>query len=483
MASRFVELNEAAAMLGLTPDQLIEKRSNNEIHGYRDGGSWKFKIEEVERFKAELQEGNAGSSDNLLSFDDELDELHPAAADDAESILVTEDPIGTPVKPSSSTIIGKSGGAPQADSDLKLSSDTDTTMPADFGSELSLDELGSEISLDAGSSKIGSAESDVALIPGVGTDSDVRLVADTGSDRTLKSPSGIGAEVLGDSQLKLKSGSSGGTGPASSAPSGTNRSLGTGSKIDSADLDISLDSELALSDDDEMVIGGSDIGSDMALSSADSGINLGSPTDSGLSLEADSGISLQTPTDSGLSLDEEPLEMGGSSISSLELPEDESIELDSGAFDTEPAQNLKKDEDFLLTPSDEMFTDESDSGSQVIALEDSVAFDQEAGALVPGEDALMGDTAALDHQLDALGGVGAAGVPMGMSGAAFAGSAGPPEAPYSVWNIAGLLLILMFFSVSGVLMSDMVRNMWAWEDGMDVATSISKGVTAAVGLK
>ena len=32
----------------------------------------------------------------------------------------------------------------------------------------------------------------------------------------------------------------------------------------------------------------------------------------------------------------------------------------------------------MLSPSDEMFADESDSGSQVIALEDSEAFDQEA---------------------------------------------------------------------------------------------------------
>ena len=35
--AKFVELNEAAKMLGLTPDQLVEMRSNGDIHGYRDG--------------------------------------------------------------------------------------------------------------------------------------------------------------------------------------------------------------------------------------------------------------------------------------------------------------------------------------------------------------------------------------------------------------------------------------------------------------
>jgi hypothetical protein len=184
-----------------------------------------------------------------------------------------------------------------------------------------------------------------------------------------------------------------------------------------------------------------------------------------------------------LNLEEEPLEMGGSSISSLELPEDESIELDSGAFgEGEPAQNLQKDEDFLLTPSDEMFTDESDSGSQVIALEDSVAFDQDAATLAPGQGALLAEPGGLEQQLDALGGGGVAATPVGMP--AFAGYAGPPELPYSFWNITGLVLIIMIMSLSGVLMSDMVRNMWAWDQGMDVATSISEGLTAAIpGMK
>ena len=56
-----------------------------------------------------------------------------------------------------------------------------------------------------------------------------------------------------------------------------------------------------------------------------------------------------------------------------------------------------------------------------------------------------------------------------------------PEAPYSIWNISGLVLILVFLAFTGVLMSDLVRNMWAWEEGgMDVATSISTGITDAV---
>src|SRR5688572_27097096 len=120
MATRFVDLNEAAKMLGITPEELVEKRSSGDIHGYRDGGSWKFKAEEVERYRSEMSEGKPESS---LRFDDGLDDfIKPDGLDDDdESILVSEDSVGQSPETTSSTIIGKSGGTPQADSDLKIS--------------------------------------------------------------------------------------------------------------------------------------------------------------------------------------------------------------------------------------------------------------------------------------------------------------------------------------------------------------------------
>ena len=57
------------------------------------------------------------------------------------------------------------------------------------------------------------------------------------------------------------------------------------------------------------------------------------------------------------------------------------------------------------------------------------------------------------------------------------------EAPYSVWNIMGLVLVMLFLMITGILMTDIVRNMWGWEEGRDVATSISEGITAAFGMR
>jgi hypothetical protein len=469
MASRLVELNEAAKMLGLTPDQVIEMRSNGEIFGYRDGASWKFKVEEVERVKAELA-GGGTLDDGPISFDDDPNQTHrpPGGLPEDDAVLVQEEE-GEPAGGGSrSKVIGASGEAPDAESDLRLSGlGSDLVLEADSAISLEGDE---EISLDDGSSRKGSpVDSDVSLVPGVGIGSDVRLVPDTGSDRALKAPSAGSAEVLGDSELKLKSGSSGGTGEIQDG-GGTSRSLGP---VGSGDLDIALDSELALSDDDEMVLGGSAIGSDLTLNpAADSGINLASPSDSGLSLEADSGISLQTPTDSGLSLEEESGGLGGSSISALELPEDESIELDSGALESD--QDLKRDDEFQLSPADEVFADESDSGSQVIAIEDSATFEQEVGE--PLQANLLEAASSLSDQVDALGG-GPAPVATPLAGPLVGG---PLEAPHSWATISGLLAILLFLSLTGVLMSDIVRNMWAWEDGMDVSSSISEGVSSAI---
>ena len=40
-------------MMYRPPEELTEARSRNQIFGYRDGATWKFKIEEVERVAVE----------------------------------------------------------------------------------------------------------------------------------------------------------------------------------------------------------------------------------------------------------------------------------------------------------------------------------------------------------------------------------------------------------------------------------------------
>ena len=57
MSAQFITLEEAAKKLGVHTDELVEMRSRGDIFGYRDGASWKFKPEEIERVASEMLGG------------------------------------------------------------------------------------------------------------------------------------------------------------------------------------------------------------------------------------------------------------------------------------------------------------------------------------------------------------------------------------------------------------------------------------------
>mgnify|MGYP003340472536 CR=1 FL=1 len=112
MAGKLVELPEAAKILGVSSDELMEMRQRGEIHGYRDGASWKFKQEEIDRVLAERGGGGEASSSQ---FDETFDHLMPTGSGDEDSgseadsisILVSEEALGKPPETTSSTIIGR----------------------------------------------------------------------------------------------------------------------------------------------------------------------------------------------------------------------------------------------------------------------------------------------------------------------------------------------------------------------------------------
>lgn len=428
--SRFLELNDAAKILGVSPEQLTEMRQKGEIHGYRDGASWKFKPDEVTRVKEEMAGSGASDSSYELALEPPLaDDDESSGELDSVSILVSDEALGKSPPPSSSTIIGKKkAGQSPADSDIQLADDTP-------GSGLNLrDEAGS---------------------------SDLKLAGDSG--------------VLGGNEAALKSPQAGGTGDLSLA-SETPAALGSDA-LQMNTIDLGEESALSLGEDsDDLVLGGSGIGSDVSLDPGGSGINIGKPSDSGLSLE-------------------EPLELGGSQIDSLELPEDEdmvALEEADIASDPDQATMLKQDEEFALSPIADMGgEDSSDSGSQVIALEDSEQFEAGmadlggAGMAGAGMGAALGAAggAMLNPNMpDNLGGApmnfgggmtaGLAPGAMGAAGAQPAYAPGPVEAPYSIFNVLSLLAVFMVMSLTCMLMIDVLRNMWAFDNSATMSSSV-----------
>ena len=207
-------------------------------------------------------------------------------------------------------------------------------------------------------------------------------------------------------------------------------------------------------DDDDLVLGGSGAGSDVTIG-------------------ADSGISLVDPADSGLSL-EEPLDLTGSG--SLELGEDDMLGLGAGAgaeAQTEP----QTDDDFLLTPLEEVGEGEdSESGSQVIALDTEGEGDE--GATVLGSAAAASSMAAmLEEELSTepvldmetgqpMPGIAPAGAGPGTfdeDASLTPSEAVLPETPYSIGVVLGQVACIIFLILCGMMMYDLLRNMWSWD--------------------
>jgi hypothetical protein len=472
MAGNLLDANEAAKLLGVTPDELNAMRSRGEIYGTRTGVDWKFKTQEIERVIEERGASpSAGSAkpSSALPFEDDLDDLISVsdmndsgdASDsddglDAESILVSEERDGHSGTGASSTIIGKNKGIePGGDSDIELGVGSDINIGAsDSDVELVADSSGSDVRLVASGSDAVSVGSDVFS----GSDVKGGGAGDTG--KLVTSSSGV---ELDDDSLAMSSGDSLSLGEDDLVMEAESASV-----IGGASSDINLSAE---DDDDDLVLGGSAIGSDLGLSAGDSGINL-------------------SPSDSGLSLEEEPLELGGSSVeSSLELPEDDDIiSLADESADPEAATQLKADDQFLLTGMDDAGDDES-SGSQVIALEDSEAFDENANTLLGaavGEQALVADDTDMfgapagGFQAAPLG--GATPQPMAAPGAA-AMMQYTPETPYSIWNVLALLFIFLFLGVTAILMMDMMRNMWAFDGTSATSTALLDALLKAFKLE
>ena len=447
MARNFIPFNEVAQLLGVSENDLAEMRSQNKIYGYRDGSAWKFKLDEVQRVAAErgiqlsddvLRDTRpAEVGDNLGSgIDADLNELVDVGdSDESDSILVSDDEPGSGGEQSaSSTVIGKDDQPDaKADSDLKLAGGGSDIEGLDLGSDIQLDtdgKAGSDVKPTAGGSDV--------LAGGSGVTSD-----STGSGGKLD----LGDDAADD--LKLELAESSDVTSDSDRRSSSDLSLGEGSDAEAkspgaggSEVDLDADLEFSADDDDDDLVLGSGVGSDVTLGSGDSGIALTSPSDS--------GISLTSPSDSGLSLSEEPLELGGgTSDTSLELPE-EIISLDEDGADSESPTQLKADDDFMLTPAMGGGED-SDSGSQVIALDTEESYDEE-GATMLGTDAMP-----ITEGEDTGFGTGPSPSP----------SILPPvqavEAPYSVWNILSLTLIVLFLAFTGMLMTDLLRHIWSWE--------------------
>ncbi len=201
--SNLIPMEEAAKMLGVSPEDLAEARSRGEIHAYRDGKTWKFKLQEIERYKAMRSDVTeaASPSDSVVRagssaiIDAELDELIDLGETSGLSLgddVIDDDHVGA-ASSASSTIIGK---AKLADEITLDEIDLDAPAPGDALSELKL-EAGSDFL--SSQSAVGQPEShaEVSLEENVdiGDSSELNLVE---SSIKLTDSSDVFAEAIDD---------------------------------------------------------------------------------------------------------------------------------------------------------------------------------------------------------------------------------------------------------------------------------------------
>jgi excisionase family DNA binding protein len=345
-------------------------------------------------------------------------------AEDIERLAAERPPVAPDVHDSSEEVllsevalgqssIGASGTVIGMEANGKKAADSDLSIPAD-----------SEIHL-AGDSKLSPA----SKLPGDSQSSPFEEL-----DLTLEEDVSLEDSSL-DLETQIK--------PSAESPTGGGSSVVAAKPMD----------------DDEMVLGSGSSGS-------------------GLTLGGDSGISLVDPHDSGLSL-EEPLEIAGSKVESLELGEDDMLSL--AGSKKGPGSSVKGDDDFMLTPMEEVGdADESESGSQVIALdaEGDDASTKIASTPVHTMGAMLDEDLGSSPSLDFGAGAALAPSPLGTpaalaeSAAAVPAAAFAPEMPYTGLQIFGLVSCTILLMLCGMMMYDMIRNIWSWDRAYTANSSL-----------
>ena len=464
--SNLIPMDEAASILGMTEDEVAELRSGNEIFGYRDGSTWKFKMSELERVADErgitLNVGGAAIDSVKGKIDDAVSELGLELEESSDDLVLQEPDSVEYMEDSSVELFASPLGESASDS----MSVSDSSLKID---DLKLLDEDDDDSLKLGvSSAILQSDSDKPAAAPAASAGKAKDSIDLSSSSIFDSDEALS---FGSSSLKLAGDADKGSDASDlldDEPVGGDSGSGTGKDIGDAagdDLLIEDDDELMLEDsvsfEDSADLSSDFVsgGDDLALDDSDSDIDLKLET-------SESSINLAI-SESGIALSsDEPLELGGSDIDALQLDDDDDdvIMVEEMADEDDPT--LMQEDDFNLTPLEESAA--SDSTSQVIAMEDSGIFADESAATVMGdgdfetdvvEDAGFGD----GFGDDGLGGEDGLYDDAALAGAGVAAAAAP-EIVYSKWQLISLGLVSSLLLAGSLVAYDLARNMWMPEN-------------------
>jgi excisionase family DNA binding protein len=380
---------------------------------------------------------------------------------------------------------------PASDSDVRLAKPAGKGIPAGPRSDSDVRLVGTD---------------DLATI---GSESDIRLTSAAGSSMDVSRGSGSGKGLGGTSSMMLTDASGGdesSTDESSVLLGDSGIALDTGSAMkvgggSSADSGITLQS---LAD------------SGISLEKADSGIGLAGPADSGIALDADSGISLERE-DSGIALDAESgIRLADSGVKQGKKKKGDGdrtapmMDLDDEEDSTQVEVPTLDDDDeedggsYKLSGKDSgktnvvLFAEDDDEEAAPVAApkgkkgrpDDSFALQESGVEFAEAED--FSDDADLEVAEDVLTEEGdldeidvfepaeedfESSAQSGeshseLTPAITLRSAVPVETPWDGLTFAGLCISSVFLLLAGIVMFDLVRTMWYWDQNVVVGSAL-----------
>lgn len=501
--AQFYTLEEAARVLGMSPDELKTKAQAREVRAFLDGGSWRFRVVDVD----ELARRRGLGSDAELRLSDlemPVSQQHPGESDLdlSEFALGVADPdLGPP------TIdVAKHDTGTGSDHDILLD---DLSVPPNPMSASSSVIIG----MHTTSGKLP-GDSDVRLVPdnppgARPSDSDVRLA----SPHDFKPPSDSDVTLIADdtSDHQVIASSPGDTAvratpmlgssaevPAAEADSDSDFELTPSSVIDALQPDSGSDFELTALEEasDEFESTPMHKPSDSDVTAADpgfSGINLSRPSDSGINLQMATGMGLSAGSSSielaPLSGDDikvappAPKASGKAPLSATPPPsapkkgdkgekdifDDTDFEVDALASDGD-----SDDRTVQLEAASDFELEEADTGSEVFAIDEEDVDQNAATAMGPAvldeeeddgfDEATSGGemASAWDVESESEGGSSAA----ARSAAAPAVLAAPGASAEwgGIW-VGVLCLTTLFMLFLAFVSMDLVRNLYDFNGG------------------
>ena len=501
--AQFYTLEEAARVLGMDPEVLKSKANANEIRPYRDGGTLRFKVADIDEFariKGLGSEPDLHLSDlDIPANSQELSEFEmnsfspdygqtmeftpkgPGAGSRSDHDVLIDD-LSVPPNPisgSSSVILGMEAAG-------KLPSDSDVRLVPD--------------------NPKGASDSDVRLAGNAGfkapSDSDVTLIADdTSSHEALEA---------GSSDTAVRRSPLIGSSGEVHAESGSDFELTPSSVIDALQPDSGSDFELSAVDEgsDEFESTPLKRPSDSDVTAGTpglSGINLSRPSDSGINLQSASGLNLSQSIElspiSGEAIPSapraKPKPKSKSSLSETPVPgvgkgdkdifDDTDFEVDALSSDSDDSD----DKTMQLEAASDFELEESDTGSEVFAIdEDDV--DQNAATSVGSPVDLGDDDDDVDEFAEGASGEMSAGAWDVESESSSVPSSSPRSAPSPMMAAQGpsaewgglwigmLSVTAVFMLLLAFVSMDLVRNLYDFhQEGP--ASGLVKSIAGLIG--